>query len=247
MAFRAASLARHARSLTTQLSRTHHQLPLRLFSHSSIQSSSSSTPTYPIDSLVADVLQTNEALAANPPKLRGRKKAVAREMEEGSTPDLPPVAEWSEYFPWSADVKARASIMNPESAAKVAEAFVPKGSRDKIVVEAFPGAFLVLQIDRVEQTNALGPGVLTRALLNLPKRRIKKLIVLEEHNRFYNFLKVCHHPLLTYLFYKLTFTPASRTDRPSYQRHPTFRILMGHLRRNFRIRSSRRRSSDGLV
>lgn len=35
-----------------------------------------------------------------------------------------------------------------------------------------------------------GPGQLTRALLNLPKTRIKKLIVLEPHEPYLAFLKV---------------------------------------------------------
>lgn len=36
-------------------------------------------------------------------------------------------------------VKHHVSIRNPETAAKVAEAFVPAGTKDNVVIEAFPG------------------------------------------------------------------------------------------------------------
>jgi len=56
-------------------------------------------------------------------------------------------------------------------AAKAAEQFVPDGSKDKVVIEAFPG-----------------PGALTRALLALPKSRIRKLIVVENHKPYLDYL-----------------------------------------------------------
>ncbi|KAG2750325.1 S-adenosyl-L-methionine-dependent methyltransferase [Suillus brevipes Sb2] len=71
-------------------------------------------------------------------------------------------------------LKSRISIANPETAALVANSFVPSGSRDKVIVEAYPG-----------------PGALTRALMELPKSRIRKIIVLEDAEPYLNFL----HPL----------------------------------------------------
>ncbi len=38
----------------------------------------------------------------------------------------------------------------------------------------------------------VGPGQLTRALLALPKERIKKLIVLETHDDYLQYLRVCY-------------------------------------------------------
>ncbi|KAG8213823.1 hypothetical protein J3R82DRAFT_10538 [Butyriboletus roseoflavus] len=64
-------------------------------------------------------------------------------------------------------VKHRVCLRNSETAAKVAEAFVPAGAKDKVVIEAFPG-----------------PGILTRALLQLPRERIRKIIVLENAECF---------------------------------------------------------------
>ncbi|KAH0827612.1 S-adenosyl-L-methionine-dependent methyltransferase [Lanmaoa asiatica] len=71
-------------------------------------------------------------------------------------------------------VKHNVCLRNSETAAKVAEAFVPAGTRDKVVIEAFPGS-----------------GILTRALLQLPRERIRKIIVLENAECFLDSLRVC--------------------------------------------------------
>ncbi|KAJ7072347.1 S-adenosyl-L-methionine-dependent methyltransferase [Mycena amicta] len=87
--------------------------------------------------------------------------------------DLPAHALWRQTFPTNSRfVLHRVSLANPNTAALVANAFVPKGSRDKIVIEAFPG-----------------PGQLTRALLALPRSRIKQLIVLESVESYLKYLK----------------------------------------------------------
>ncbi|KAJ7218084.1 hypothetical protein GGX14DRAFT_495526 [Mycena pura] len=89
------------------------------------------------------------------------------------TASLPPRALWRQYFPSnSKPFQHRVSISNSLTAAKLADAFVPEGSRDKIIVEIFPG-----------------PGQLTRALLALPRSRIKQLIVLENAEAYLKYLK----------------------------------------------------------
>ncbi|KAG1735117.1 S-adenosyl-L-methionine-dependent methyltransferase [Suillus paluster] len=86
--------------------------------------------------------------------------------------DLPPRSEWRSYFSTGGmTLKSRISIANPETAALVADSFVPSGSRDKVIIEAYPG-----------------PGALTRALMQLPKERIRKIIVLEDTEQYLNFL-----------------------------------------------------------
>ncbi|KAG0700711.1 S-adenosyl-L-methionine-dependent methyltransferase, partial [Suillus ampliporus] len=86
--------------------------------------------------------------------------------------DLPPRSEWRNYFPTGGmTLKNRISIANPETAALVADSFVPSGSRNKVIIEAYPG-----------------PGALTRALMQLPKERIRKIIVLEDAEQYLNFL-----------------------------------------------------------
>ncbi|KIJ18865.1 hypothetical protein PAXINDRAFT_109253 [Paxillus involutus ATCC 200175] len=86
---------------------------------------------------------------------------------------LPLDHEWYGAFPTAGHVvKQHACLRNAEIAAQVAEAFVPAGSKDKVIVEAFPG-----------------PGVLTRALMQLPKERIRKIIVLESSECFLDFLR----------------------------------------------------------
>ncbi|KAF8902639.1 ribosomal RNA adenine dimethylase-domain-containing protein [Mucidula mucida] len=76
---------------------------------------------------------------------------------------LPPPEEWGSKWRYTHGSSHRVSVANPKTAAKIAEAFVPKGSKDKIIIEAYAG-----------------PGQLTRALLALPRERIKKIIVLED-------------------------------------------------------------------
>ncbi|KAF9227446.1 S-adenosyl-L-methionine-dependent methyltransferase [Gyrodon lividus] len=86
---------------------------------------------------------------------------------------LPLDHEWHGAFPTAGHVvKHHACLRNAETAAQVAEAFVPAGTKNKVIVEAFPG-----------------PGVLTRALMQLPKERIDKIIVLENSECFLDFLR----------------------------------------------------------
>ncbi|RDB16929.1 Mitochondrial transcription factor 1 [Hypsizygus marmoreus] len=85
---------------------------------------------------------------------------------------LPPEHEWRKHFPLYVSVNHRVSIRHAPTAKKIAEAFVPEGSKDKVIVEAFPG-----------------PGQLTRALLDLPKERIKRLIVMEDWEPYLQYLR----------------------------------------------------------
>ena len=54
--------------------------------------------------------------------------------------DLPPIDQWRKTFSMAFRIGHRVSVRNPDTAAKIAEAFVPEGSRDKVIVEAFPGS-----------------------------------------------------------------------------------------------------------
>ncbi|KAJ6499322.1 S-adenosyl-L-methionine-dependent methyltransferase [Mycena sanguinolenta] len=86
---------------------------------------------------------------------------------------LPPKALWKQCFPSAMRPSgSRIILANPDTTANVADAFIPAGSVDKVVVEIFPG-----------------PGQLTRALLALPRERIKKIIVLEHADVFLEYLK----------------------------------------------------------
>ncbi|KAF8902941.1 S-adenosyl-L-methionine-dependent methyltransferase [Gymnopilus junonius] len=102
---------------------------------------------------------------------------VIEGMESGplskqSKVQLPHMDTWRKVFHMTKDVGKRVSLRNPDTAKMLAESFVPEGSRDKVVIEASPG-----------------PGQLTRALLDLPKERIKKLIVLEPVSQYLEYLK----------------------------------------------------------
>jgi hypothetical protein len=53
--------------------------------------------------------------------------------------DLPPKLDWAKHFPLNSLVRDRVCIRDATTADAVAEAFVPSGSRGKVIVEAFPG------------------------------------------------------------------------------------------------------------
>lgn len=66
--------------------------------------------------------------------------------------DLPPLDLWRKYFPLDKSSLHRSVIRNPDTAAMLADAFVPEGSKDKIIIDACPGAvyailFLVFLVD----------------------------------------------------------------------------------------------------
>ena len=149
--------------------------------------------------------KTKKAITAGPvggPK-RGRPpKSKAydlseKKVEEGLAKvvgwDLPPLNLWRKHFPLEKSSLHRSVIRNPDTAAMLADAFVPEGSKDKIIIDACPGAVLLysLSVVSVIEPQMAGPGQLTRALLKLPKERIQKIIVLESSKSYLKYLKVC--------------------------------------------------------
>jgi transcription factor 1 len=74
-----------------------------------------------------------------PAKRRGRPTdpVIPHPINPEDRIALPDRLEWRSFF--SAHAKERISVSNEQTAAEAAEAFVPAGSRDKIIIEAFPG------------------------------------------------------------------------------------------------------------
>lgn len=124
---------------------------------------SSSSPISKLDPLLADVLSTQEQQPSK--SMRSNPLDIAKI-------ELPHMNEWNKHFLSLLSVRHRVSIRNPITASSIADAFIPAGSEGKVVIEAFPG-----------------PGQLTRALLKLPKKRIKKLIVMEDHEPYLDYLR----------------------------------------------------------
>lgn len=85
--------------------------------------------------------------------------------------ELPPVEEWNDVFPSHYTIRSRLSLHNQQTARDLAEAYIPDGSKGKTIIEAFPG-----------------PGALSRAILALPKERVKRLILLENYPSFLDYL-----------------------------------------------------------
>jgi hypothetical protein len=102
--------------------------------------------------------KTKKAIAAGPPK-RGRPPnskahdSSAKKSEEVLPKvvgwDLPPLNLWRKYFPLDKSSLHRSVIRNPDTAAMLADAFVPEGSKDKIIIDACPGAVLLYSLSGV--------------------------------------------------------------------------------------------------
>uniref|UniRef100_D8QCK8 rRNA adenine N(6)-methyltransferase n=1 Tax=Schizophyllum commune (strain H4-8 / FGSC 9210) TaxID=578458 RepID=D8QCK8_SCHCM len=111
--------------------------------------------------------------------VRRKLQATTDEMETIPVKDedwqsrvtLPPVEEWNEIFPSHYSVTTRLTLHNANTAREIAEAYIPEGSEGKTIIEAYPG-----------------PGALSRAILALPKERVKRLILVENYPPFLDYL-----------------------------------------------------------
>ena len=83
-----------------------------------------------IDPLLADIFAFSN----------GDKKTTAEPAQDTlSRLHLPPLDQWKKRFPPLPSVIHRVSVRNPQTARAIAEAFVPIDSRDKEIIEAYPG------------------------------------------------------------------------------------------------------------
>ncbi|KAI0655989.1 S-adenosyl-L-methionine-dependent methyltransferase [Cubamyces menziesii] len=105
-----------------------------------------------------------------------RAQSSRKYSTSSGLPPLPPVRQWKHTFPvQNTHRKERVSLCNPDTARTVAASFLSQpyaGDDGKIVIEAFPG-----------------PGALSRAMLELPKSKLRKLIILEDDEVFLSALK----------------------------------------------------------
>ncbi|KAL1748705.1 S-adenosyl-L-methionine-dependent methyltransferase [Schizophyllum fasciatum] len=114
------------------------------------------------------------------PRKRQRLVATADEMDAIAVSDddwqsrveLPPIDDWNTIFPSHYTINTRLTLHNRETARTLAEAYVPEGSVGKTIIEAYPG-----------------PGTLSRAILALPKERVKRLILVDNYPPFLNYLQ----------------------------------------------------------
>ena len=56
--------------------------------------------------------------------------------------ELPPIELWRKYFLTEKVASHRSVVRNPETAAMLAETFVPEGSKDKIIIDVSPGVHI---------------------------------------------------------------------------------------------------------
>ncbi|KAJ3546604.1 hypothetical protein NMY22_g1989 [Coprinellus aureogranulatus] len=133
-------------------------------------SSPSPSPPPSLPPFVSNLNFNTNAATTSPHTQRPKDLTIP---EKYRTPglELPPPEEWWKLFRFP-EKRKRKTLCNPDTARKLAEVYVPEGSKGKVVVEAWAG-----------------PGTLTRALLALPRERISKVIVLEEEPKFAEWLK----------------------------------------------------------
>lgn len=69
------------------------------------------------------------------------KRELSEPEAKWKTPgvELPPLEEWWKIFRYS-ELRKRRTIKNPETAKMLAELYVPEGSKDKVIIEAWAGA-----------------------------------------------------------------------------------------------------------
>ena len=73
---------------------------------------------------------------------------------EPSMLHLPPEDQWRKIFPLTSLVSHRTSVKSLDTANAIADAFVPKGSKDKVIVEAYPGNPMWVWIVAVEKNTS---------------------------------------------------------------------------------------------
>jgi transcription factor 1 len=91
---------------------------------------SSSSRVFQLDPLLAEVLSSPERTLVKP---------LPTNLVDLAKADLPHRDEWRKTFPPLLATAHRVSIQNPRTAGLLADAFIPRGSEGKIVIEAFPG------------------------------------------------------------------------------------------------------------
>ncbi|KAH9892893.1 S-adenosyl-L-methionine-dependent methyltransferase [Cubamyces lactineus] len=105
-----------------------------------------------------------------------RAQSSRKYSTQSGLPPLPPAKQWKSKFPvQNTQRRERVSLSDPDTARVVASSFLSEpsaGDGGKIVIEAFPG-----------------PGALSRAMLELPKSKLRKLIILEDEELFLSALK----------------------------------------------------------
>lgn len=130
--------------------------------------------------------------------------SIRYNSDSSSKLELPPHADWRSVFsPAKTTVRDRVSLASPETARLVAESFLGKdsiaGGSEKIVIEAFPGEWLSIRLLNLfidSMSHHSGPGALSRALLKMDSSRIRKLIILEDHESYLDYLKVGEFPVV---------------------------------------------------
>jgi hypothetical protein len=84
--------------------------------------------------------------ATLPIRNRRRKSRLQLSEEDeaafsGPQLNLPPIDKWRQLFSIMEGHRLRLFLRNPDTARMLAEAFVPEGSKDLIVIEAAPGMY----------------------------------------------------------------------------------------------------------
>ena len=118
------------------------------FSNTTIRSShSSSEATIPVKPVKRRASRTKVDGVEIVKPVRVRRKRISKtqltEADQAalsvSKLNLPPIDKWRQYFAIAEAQRLRTFLRHPDTAQMLAEAFVPEGSKDLIIIEAAPG------------------------------------------------------------------------------------------------------------
>jgi hypothetical protein len=142
-----------------------------------------------------------------------------------SLPPLPPVEKWLSHFSYSTVIlRDRISLRTPATAISVAQSFINSKKtftgKPKVIVEAFPGVRCLKAVMKLFLIPCLGPGALSRAFLTLPPSQLRRLIILEDHEPYLEYLRVRLCFLLCLYIVKFLFVSPSLEQTLAYELCP---------------------------
>jgi hypothetical protein len=141
---------------------------------------------------------------------------------------LPHPSDWRSIFS-SVNRKDRISISNPQTAARIAKAFVPEGSENKVIIEAFPGRFPFPWCLKTVQLNrmCIRTWHVNSGAARTPKRADTQ-VNLDRRISTVPPVSICRQTSLFACFALMLFIfEAIGRDRPSSRNYPKERHCMG--------------------
>lgn len=109
------------------------------------------------------------------PEAKVAEDPATEALAEQSKVHLPHMDKWRKFFHITKEVGKRVSLRNPESSKILADAFVPAGSKDRVVIEASPGPLFLVPCPRISTEGFVRPWTIDTRSIESAKRADKKI------------------------------------------------------------------------